>query len=71
MRTKEQYIERLSKMKRNLFISGERIGRGDERFIPSYNVMGKTFELAQTTPCMKGKSDPAASINSLSKYGDG
>jgi len=46
MRTKEQYIEGLSKMKRNLFMNGERIGRDDERFIPAYNVMGTTFELA-------------------------
>lgn len=47
MRTKEEYIEGLRKMKRNLFISGEKIGRDDERFIPSFNVMGKTFEIAQ------------------------
>ncbi len=47
MRTKEQYIERLSKMKRNLFLSGEKIGRDNEQFIPSFNVMGKTFDLAQ------------------------
>ena len=47
MRTKEQYFERLSKMKRNLFLGGEKIGRDDERFIPSFNVMGKTFDLAQ------------------------
>jgi aromatic ring hydroxylase len=47
MRTKEQYIERLGKMKRNLFLGGERIGRDDERFTPSFNVMGKTFDLAQ------------------------
>jgi len=46
MRTKEQYLEGLSKMKRNLYYNGEKIGRDNEDFTPSYNIMGTTFELA-------------------------
>ncbi|TET83254.1 MAG: aromatic ring hydroxylase, partial [Desulfobacteraceae bacterium] len=44
MRTKEQWLEGMKKMKRNLYISGEKVGRDDERFIPTTNVMGTTFE---------------------------
>ena len=46
MRTKEKYFEGLSKMKRNLYYNGEKIGRDNEDFTPSYNIMGTTFELA-------------------------
>ncbi|HET57454.1 MAG TPA: aromatic ring hydroxylase [Deltaproteobacteria bacterium] len=46
MRTKEQWIEGLSRMKRNLYHGGEKIGRDNEEFLPSFNVMGATFELA-------------------------
>jgi len=46
MRTKEQYIQGLSKMKRNLYFDGELIDRTDERQMDCLNVMGTTFEEA-------------------------
>ena len=46
MRTKEQWLEGIYKMQRNLYIGGEKIGRDDERLTPTPNVMGATFDLA-------------------------
>ena len=47
MRTKEEYMEDLGKMKRNIFYDGERIDRLDERQMPCINTIGTTFDLAQ------------------------
>jgi len=47
MRTKEQYVEGLRKMKRNLYHDGEKIDRDDELQVPALNVMGVTFDGAQ------------------------
>jgi aromatic ring hydroxylase len=44
MRTKEQYVEGLRKMKRNLYFDGNRIDRDDEAQLPALNVMGFTFD---------------------------
>lgn len=44
LRTKEQYIEGLRKMKRNLYYNGSLIDRDDELQQPTLNVMGETFE---------------------------
>jgi aromatic ring hydroxylase len=46
MRTKEEYLEDLGKMKNNLYFNGEKIDRLDERQMPTFNVIGTTFELA-------------------------
>ncbi len=46
MRTKEQYIKGLSKMKRNVYLDGELIDRADELQADCLNVMGTTFEEA-------------------------
>src|SRR4030042_1311405 len=46
MRTKEQYIKGLSKMKRNVYFDGELIDRTDELQADCLNVMGTTFEEA-------------------------
>ncbi|WP_027363868.1 4-hydroxyphenylacetate 3-hydroxylase family protein [Desulfotruncus alcoholivorax] len=46
MRTREQYIERLGKMNRNLYCNGEKIDRLDERQQPAINVMALTFDAA-------------------------
>jgi aromatic ring hydroxylase len=43
LRTKEQYIEGLSKMKRNLYVNGEKVSRTDEMMQPCLDVMGTTF----------------------------
>ncbi len=44
MRTKEQYVERLRKMRRNLYLNGKKIDRDDELQVPALNVMGMTFD---------------------------
>jgi aromatic ring hydroxylase len=46
MRTKEQYIERLGKMRKNIYSGGEKIDRLDERQQGALNVMGLTFDAA-------------------------
>lgn len=46
MRTKEQYLEGLKKMKRNLYHNGEKIDRDDPEQLPALNVMGVTFDAA-------------------------
>jgi 4-hydroxybutyryl-CoA dehydratase/vinylacetyl-CoA-Delta-isomerase len=46
MRTKEEYLEDLGKMKKNLYFNGEKIDRLDERHMPTLDVMGTTFEMA-------------------------
>ena len=46
MRTKEQYIQGLSKMRRNVYLDGELIDRTDERQMDCLNTIGTTFEEA-------------------------
>ena len=46
MRTKEQYIQGLSKMRRNLYFDGELIDRIDERQMDCLNTIGTTFDEA-------------------------
>jgi len=46
MRTKQQYIERLSKMRRNLYLNGEKVDRTDPIFEPTLNTIGLTFDYA-------------------------
>ncbi|HUW64017.1 MAG TPA: 4-hydroxyphenylacetate 3-hydroxylase N-terminal domain-containing protein [Spirochaetia bacterium] len=46
MRTREQYIEGLGKMNRNLYSNGQKIDRLDERQEGAINVMGLTFDAA-------------------------
>jgi len=47
MRTSAEYRTDLEKMKPNLYIGGERVGRDDPRIKPGINVMSVTFDLAQ------------------------
>jgi len=47
MRTKQQYIQGLSKMRRNLYVNGEKIDRTDERQMPCINTIGMTFDEAE------------------------
>jgi len=47
LRTNEQYRADLLKMKANIYIGGEKLGRNDPRIQPGINVLGTTFELAQ------------------------
>jgi len=46
MRTKKEYLDGLSKMKRNLYSNGEKIDRLDERQQKCLNVIGVTFDAA-------------------------
>jgi aromatic ring hydroxylase len=46
MRTKQQYIQGLSKMRRNVYYDGERISRTDERQMDCINTIGTTFDEA-------------------------
>ena len=46
LRTKEQYIEGLSKMKRNVYFNGELIDRTCDEQMPCIHTMGTTFEEA-------------------------
>ncbi len=48
MRTREQYIEGLRKLRRNLYFNGSKIDRDDEVQMPAINVMGVTFDEAYT-----------------------
>jgi 4-hydroxybutyryl-CoA dehydratase/vinylacetyl-CoA-Delta-isomerase len=46
MRTKQQYIEGLRKMRRNIYVNGEKIARDDEIQMPTINTYGLTFDYA-------------------------
>jgi len=45
MRTSEEYVEKLYKMKKNVYMDGELVGRDDPQLSKSINVMRKTFDL--------------------------
>ena len=47
MRTKEQYFQGLTGMRRNLYYNGERVERLHEDLQPTLNVMGVTFDAVQ------------------------
>ena len=46
MRTKEDYINSLSKMKRNIYFNGEKIDRTDEIQQPTLDTIGTTYDEA-------------------------
>ncbi len=46
IKTKEEYVNRLKKMEKNVFINGKRVDHLDELLIPGINVVGITFEMA-------------------------
>ncbi|MFX1573061.1 MAG: 4-hydroxyphenylacetate 3-hydroxylase family protein [Promethearchaeota archaeon] len=47
MRTKEEYMKDLSKMKKNIFVNGERIDRLDEQQLPCIDTIGTTFDVVE------------------------
>jgi len=47
MRTKQQYLDGLSKMKRNLYCNGEKIDRLDEKQQHCLDVIGTTYDEAE------------------------
>ena len=61
LRTKEQYHERLFKMRPNIFIGGVKVNRDDNRLRPGINVLDVTFDLAQD-PKWKGLATARSSI---------
>ena len=46
MRTPGEYYSDLKKMRKNVYVGGEKVGRDDSRLIPGINVMKTTFDLA-------------------------
>ncbi len=46
MRTKQEYINGLGKMRRNIYFNGELIDRTDERQMNCLNTIGTTFDEA-------------------------
>jgi aromatic ring hydroxylase len=53
LRGKEQYHDSLSRMRPNIYIGGEKVGREDPRIIPGVRVYDLSFDLAQM-PDWKG-----------------
>jgi aromatic ring hydroxylase len=47
MRTKEEYMNDLGKMKNNIYYNGEKIDRLDERQIHCINTIGTTFDMVE------------------------
>jgi len=45
VRTSEEYVEKLKRMKRNVYINGKLVDRDCPELIPSINVLAKTFDL--------------------------
>jgi len=46
MRTSAEYLADLKKMKKNVYVGGERVARDDSRLLPGVRVMSLTFDLA-------------------------
>ncbi len=46
LKTREDYIERLKKMKNNVYLAGEKVSRLDQRLLPGINVVSVTFDMA-------------------------
>ena len=61
MRNSKQYFEDLKKMKPNLHIGGEAVGRDDPRVLPGIKAVSLTFDLAQD-PQWKGLLTTKSSI---------
>lgn len=61
LRTKDQYHEALFRMKPNIYVGGEKVGRDDPRLRPGLNVLDVTFDLAQN-PEWKGLATATSSI---------
>lgn len=53
LRKKEQYVDSLFKMKPNIYIGGQKVGRDDPRLMPGINVLSVTFDIARD-PSWKG-----------------
>lgn len=47
MRTSEEYYSDLKKMRKNVYIGGEKVGRDDHRLRPGIDVLTVTFDVAQ------------------------
>ena len=47
MRTKEDFMKALSKMKKNIYFNGERIDRLDERQMPCIDTIGTTYDVVE------------------------
>jgi aromatic ring hydroxylase len=61
LRTKEQYNETLFKMRQNIYIGGEQVGRDDHRLQPGINVLNVTYDIAHD-PEWKGLATATSSV---------
>ena len=61
LRTKEQYLDTLFKMRPNIYIGGEKVGREDPRLRPGINVLSFTFDAA-LSPSWKGLATAQSTI---------
>jgi len=49
LRTSEEYVEKLRKMRKNVYIDGKLVDRDCAELIPSINVLSKTFDLVENS----------------------
>lgn len=49
MRTSEEYVEKLRKMRKNVYMNGELVERDSPELLPSIRVLSKTFDLVEDT----------------------
>jgi aromatic ring hydroxylase len=61
IKSKQEYFERMFRMRNNVYIGGEAVNRDDHRLRPGLNVMSKTFEMAND-PKYKGVLTAESSI---------
>src|SRR5512139_4182215 len=47
MKTKKDWVTRLQKMRRNVYLQGEKVARDDERMQTVIETTGMTFDLAE------------------------
>ena len=47
MRTSQEYREKLFKMRNNVYMDGELVGRDDPRIAPGINVVSQTYDMAE------------------------
>jgi len=53
MRTSEEYVKNLYRLRKNVYMDGKRVGRHDPRLTQAISVMSKTFDLVED-PEFKG-----------------
>jgi 4-hydroxyphenylacetate 3-monooxygenase/4-hydroxybutyryl-CoA dehydratase/vinylacetyl-CoA-Delta-isomerase len=47
MRSSKEYLEKLQRMRKNVYMKGKLVERSDPELIPSINILSKTFDFAE------------------------